>query len=244
MFTAKSNYMKRIFLYITGVIVLSGLLVAWSGCNKSYYKDGGLANPHYKGSIYDYLANNPYWFDTVTYAIDHSGLKEVLQKDTVTFFSPTDDAIGQAMNNLNAYRYANVEDSVHLQDIDSTVWKYFLSMYILQGKHLAQTFARVDPNNIFAYPGIDYVMWGGYILNIGLIYQDYGGAQAVGARIVNVTDITYDPVNFRNNPTVSVMTSDIQPTNGVLHVLNNNNVFGFRQSEFVRIAEQYLRAKK
>lgn len=233
---------KRLTLPL--VLALAGVMLIWSGCKKAYFQDAGIANPHYNGSIYDYLAHQPYWFDTITYIIDHSGLKDVLQHDTVTFFSPTDDAVKQAMNTLNAYRYANLEDSAHLQDIDSTVWKYFLSMYILNGKHLAASFARVDPTNIFAYPGIDYIMYGGYILNIGLIYQGYSGAEAVGPRIISVTDITYNPANYRSCPTITVMTSDIQPTNGVIHVLNNSNILGFRSGEFARIAEQHLRAKK
>jgi hypothetical protein len=223
------------------LLLLAGLLVVIaSACKKDYYVDGGLANPYYKGSIYAYLKNDPYLFDTVAYVIERSGLKDMLDKDTVTFFSPTDDAIKSAMDDLNFYRYNNVEDSVHLEDIDPEVWKKFLSMYILPGKHLAKDFARVDPVNVYAYPGINYVMLSGYILNIGLIYQDYNGVEAVGARVIRVTDITYDPANYANNPSVIVATSDIQPYNGVLHVMNIKHTFGFRGGEFARVAEQYL----
>ncbi|WP_344978586.1 hypothetical protein [Compostibacter hankyongensis] len=231
----KYFFRGKMLLLICG---LAGVLSA--GCQKDYYADGGLADPHYAGSIYDYLANDPYYFDTITYIIDRAGMKTVLQEDTVTFFSPTDDAIKGAMDDLNSYRYTNLEDSVHLEDISPEVWRYFLSMYILEGKFTANKFPRVDPNNIFSYPGINYVMYDGYVLNIGLIYQDYGGAEAVGARILNLTDITYNPSDFRKDPKVQIATSDIQPLNGVLHVLKNSHVFGFRQGEFKRIAEQYL----
>lgn len=228
--------MKRLHL-IVAVLITTLLLNA---CKKDYYVDGGLADPHYNGSIYDYLVNTPYWFDTISYIIDRAGMKEILQRDTVTFFSPTDDAVKVVMNALNEYRYYNVQDSVHLQDIDPEVWKHFLSMYILKGKYLAKQFARVDPVNVYAYPGINYVMDGGYVLNIGLIYQNYNNVEAVGPRIIRLTDITYDPQNFQNNPSIIVATSDIQPKNGVLHVLNNNHVFGFRGGTFIRLAQQYL----
>ncbi len=231
--------MKRtgnIFLLFLSVVTMAG----WTSCSKDYYADGGLSNPYYDGSIYDYLAAKPYYFDTIVYIIDRSGLKEMLETDTVTFFCPTDVSIGEAMEGLNAFRYRNVEDSVHLEDISPEVWKKFLSMYILEGKYTANKFPRVDPENIFSYPGINYVMLNGYILNIGLMYYDYGGAEAVGPRILTLTDITYNPKNFRVDPHVQVATSDIQPKNGVLHVLKNHHVFGFRGGEFTRIAEQYL----
>ena len=223
---------------IAGFLLVTVLLL--NACKKDYYIDGGQADPHYNGSIYDYLKNQPYWFDTVTYIIERAGMKEMLQNDEVTFFSPTDDAVKTVMQSLNDYRYRNVKDSAHLEDIDPEVWRYFLSMYVLKGKYLAKQFARVDPVNIYAYPGINYVMEGGYVLNIGLIYQNYNGVEAVGARIIRLTDITYDPQNFQNNPSIRIATSDIQPKNGVLHVLNNSHVFGFRGGNFVRMADQYL----
>lgn len=226
---------------IAGWLLLPALLLC--ACKKDYYNDGGIANPRYDGSIYEYLKSNPYWFDTVTYVIERAGLKETLQNDSVTFFSPTDDAIKVVMDMLNDYRYDNVEDSVYLKDIDPQVWKTFLSMYILKGKYQAKNFARVDPINIYAYPGINYVMQSGYVLNVGLLFTNYNDVEAVGPRVIRVTDITYDPSNFQNNPASTVMTSDIQPNNGVLHVLNNNHVFGFRGGNFVRTAEEYLLAR-
>ena len=229
--------MRKLFT-LAGILLIAGLL--FSGCKKDYYIDSGLADPHYKGTIYDYLVQNPDLFDTVAYVVEKAGLKEMLQNDSVTFFTPTDQSIVDAMNDLNSYRHVMVEDSVKLADIPPKVWKKFLTMYMLKGKYTANKFARIDPVNVYAYPGINYVMNSGYILNIGLIYQNYNGVEAVGARILQLTDITYDPVTFANNPKVLVMTSDIQPTNGVLHVLNFRHAFGFRGGEFVRVAEQEL----
>ncbi|MDR6569439.1 Fasciclin domain-containing protein [Chitinophaga ginsengisegetis] len=228
----------RKLLPIAGILLITGLLL--SSCKKDYYIDSGIADPHYKGTIYEYLVQNPDLFDTVAYVVEKAGLKEMLQNDSVTFFTPTDQSIVDAIDDLNEYRYRMVEDSVKLADIPPKVWKKFLGMYMLKGKYTANKFARIDPVNVYAYPGINYVMNSGYILNIGLIYQNYNGVEAVGARVLLLTDITYDPVTFANNQKVQVMTSDIQPTNGVLHVLNFRHNFGFRPGEFVRIAEQEL----
>lgn len=230
------HYCKWLIIIFTTAIITVG----FTACKKDYYVDGGLAEAQYNGSIYDYLASKPYLFDSVVQIIDLAGMKEMLTNDTVTFFCPTDQSIGDAMDALNSYRYTNVEDSVHLEDISPEVWKKFLSMYILEGKYTAATFPRVDPDNIFSYPGINYVMLNGYVLNIGLIYNDYGGAEAVGARVLNITDITFNPNNYKLDPRIQVMTTDIQPKNGVLHVLKNKHVLGFRGGEFTRVAEQYL----
>lgn len=231
--------MKRFQLLTQLGYLLVGLLILAS-CNKDYFEDGGTSKADYEGSIYDYLEANPYWFDTLTYIIDRAGMAEKLQEDTITFFAPTDDAIKRVMESLNDYRYRRVEDSVHLEDIDPEVWKYFISMHILDGKFKAEDFARVDPDNIYAYSGIDYFTSEGFIVNIGLVYEDYKGVKAVGARIIRLTDITADPNHFINCPSVTVMTSDIQPENGILHILNNNYVLGFETDRFVQMAEQYL----
>jgi hypothetical protein len=227
----------RKLLPLAGILLLIGLFI--SACKKDYYVDGGLADPHYNGTVYDYLVNNPHFFDTVAYIVEKAGLKEMLQNDSVTFFAPTDQSIGDALRVLNDYRYMMVEDSVYLPDIPGPVWKEFLLRYIMKGKHTANQFARIDPANVYAYPGINYVMASGYILNIGLVYQNYNNVEAVGARVLLLTDITYDPVTFTNNPYVYVSSSDIQPTNGVIHALNLRHIFGFR-GDFVRTAEQVL----
>lgn len=228
----------RKLLFINAILLLAGLFI--SSCKKDYYIDGGLADPHYNGTIYDYLVNNPYQFDTLAYVVEKAGLKTTLQQDSVTFFAPTDESIGRALADLNFYRYRNVEDSVQLADVPGSVWKKYLQRYIMRGKHPAKSFARIDRANVYAYPGINYVMDNGYIMNIGLVYQSYNNVEAVGARILLLTDITYDPVNFINNPYAYVASSDIQPTNGYIHALAYNHVFGFRAGDFLWTAEQAL----
>lgn len=230
--------MKKIFQW---PLVFTCLAMLTQACKKDYYVDGGRANPHYNGTIYDYLTEKKLYFDTIKQIIDLAGMKDMMTSDTITFFAPTDDVIRVAMNDLNAERYATMKDSVKLSDLGPEVWRKFLSMYILKGKRVAGTFPRVNPENISAFPGINYIMLDGYILNIGLEYTSYNGVEAVGPRILTVTDVTFDPTNFRNNPRVRVVSSDIQPKNGVIHALNISHYFGFRRYEFTRIAGDYLK---
>lgn len=225
-------------------LLLLCMVLFTQACKKDYYVDGGTANPHYKGTIYDYLTEKTMYFDTIRAIVELAGLKDMMTKQEVTFFSPTDDVIRVAMNLVNGSRFAAGKDSVKIADIGAEVWRKFLGMYIMKGKHVAGSFPRVMYSNINAFPGINYVMLDNYILNIGLEYTNYNGVEGVGPRILVVTDVTYDPRNFRNNPRVQVVSSDIQPTNGVVHALSASHPFGFRPGEFVRTATDYLNSKE
>lgn len=230
--------MKKIFRW---TLLLTCIVTLTQACKKDYYVDGGLANPHYNGTIYDYLTEKKLYFDTIKQIVDLAGMKDMMTSDTITFFAPTDEVIRVAMNDLNAERYATLKDSVKISDLGPEVWRKFLNMYILKGKRVAGSFPRVSTENITAFPGINYIMQDGYILNIGLEYTSYNGVEAVGPRILVVTDVTFDPTNFRNNPKVRVVSSDIQPKNGVIHALSISHQFGFRRGEFTRIAGDYLK---
>ncbi|RPE08537.1 hypothetical protein EGT74_15970 [Chitinophaga lutea] len=232
--------MKKIFQW---PLALCCLVLFSQSCKKDYYVDGGKANPIYNGTIYDYLTEKTMYFDTIKAIVDLAGMKDMMTKDTITFFAPSDDVIRDAMNLVNLNRFIAGKDSVKISDIGQEVWRKFLGMYVMKGKHTAGTFPRVSYNNINAFPGINYVMLDGYILNIGLEYTTYNGVEAVGPRILYVTDITFDPTNFRNNPRVRVVSSDIQPKNGVVHVLSIQHNFGFRTDDFLRIALDYLNSK-
>ncbi len=234
--------MKKIFACM---LFLAAGCMLFSSCKKDeYYKDGGLANPIYNGTIYDYLTEKTLYFDSVKHIIDLAGMKDMFTNDTITFFAFTDDAIKAAMDDLNAQRFMNQEDSVKMEDLGAEVWKQFISMYILRGKRLAGSFPRMARDNIRAFPGINYIMLNGYILNIGLEYTNYRGVEAIGPRILYLTDVTFDPRDFRNNSNVRVASSDIQPRNGVIHALTYLHVLGFRGGEFRRVALDYLRTNE
>lgn len=225
-------------------LALICLVLLTQSCKKEYFKDGGLANPIYNGTIYDYLTEKTLYFDTIKHIVDLAGMKDMMTSDSITFFAPSDDVIRVAMNNINALRFAQMKDSVTMEDLGPDVWRKFLGMYILKGKRVAGSFPRVSTSNPAAFPGINYIMLDGYILNIGLEYTNYNGVEGVGPRIMYLTDVTYDPTNFRNNPKVRVVSSDIQPKNGVIHVLSIDHPLGFRGGEFIRVAEDFLKTKE
>src|SRR5690606_14607239 len=82
------------------------------------------------------------------------------------------------------------------------------------------------------YPGQAYVSFQGRTMNIGVVYHDANGIKYTGYR-----QLLYSYVNdFVNNDLTNayVATSDIQPTNGVIHVLRFiDHKFGFDESLFI-----------
>jgi hypothetical protein len=75
-------------------------------------------------------------------------------------------------------------------------------------------------------------------MNIGVFYNSANGVKYVGYRQLILSFIP----DF-SNPTVSLLnvpiaTSDIQPTNGVIHALQfQNHVLGFDSRRFITAAE-------
>jgi uncharacterized surface protein with fasciclin (FAS1) repeats len=221
-------------------LLCSCAILFFTACKKEYFADTGTHKGIFAGSSVQYLGTNAILFDTVAYVVEKSGLQDVLSKEKVTFFAPTDRAVKSAMDYLNDYRFRAGKDSAQLTDIPPAVWRKFLSRYIIRGKYMARDFARRDELKLEAFPGQYFETLDGFVMNIGLIFSSYGGVDAVGPRTLRVTFI-----RDLTNPTVSriltdVASSDLQTDNGVVHVLMDGHVFGFDMEEFVETAELYL----
>lgn len=205
----------------------------------SYLQDGGVHNPYYNGTIMDYLEKFPdsHYFTELVEVIKYAGLDSVLHNDSVTFFAPPDWSIRFSVNALSRklYLYSGQDSIKDLRQIRPSVWRDFLSMYIIPGKYRLKDIPQLDTANVKAYSGQAYYSYGGRPMNIGVVYFDAGGVKYAGARQIlfsYVNDFTtMDMVN------AYVATSDIQPTNGVLHVINfTKHTFGFSSALFTQKA--------
>lgn len=220
--------------------ILPGLLALFllAACKKDYYQDGGLQKGKLDISSYAYLQSQPVYFDSVVTIINAAGLQDMLSKENVTFFAPHNFAILKAMNLLNAARYAQNQDSLHLEDIPGDIWRQFLLRYTFRDKYMLKDIARRDGEMLQVYPGQYMETVNGYIMNLGVQFSDYSGTKDVGPRQVQITDIGdfTNPVNI----TGIVGSSDIQTTNGVVHVLNGEHTFSFNAMAFVRAVQDYF----
>ena len=233
--------MKNINRYLKPFTLLAVLAVmVISSCKKdNYYVDGGKSDPMFKGNILQYLESNPK-FDTIAQIVKLAGMEKVFSEEKITFFAPTDEVIRRSIGQVNAVTQElrggvnqslfNVgKDTIKvLSDINPVIWKKFLSRYILKGAYRLKDYPQLDFNLKPIFPGSFYTSYFGDLANIGVVYNDVNGVKYTGYRQLSFSYIP-DASNPSRYIPVAVATSDIQPSNGVVHVLAvyvSNNAFG------------------
>ncbi|MFZ4260649.1 hypothetical protein ACFRAE_01305 [Sphingobacterium sp. HJSM2_6] len=219
----------------TIVFILCTSILMYSCSKDEYYSDGGQAQAKFDGSILDYMDSKPVLFDTIAQIIRLAGLEETFKNDEFTFFAPSDpdikDLIGSLeKGGLNSQLFGLGLDTIkNLSDVDSAIWRNHLLKYMFRGKNLLKDYPQIDYSLISTFPGQHYISFAGNITNIGVEYQDviqYDGngnetsrLKYMGYRQLNLNYIS-DETNPNNFWQIPVSSSDIQPNNGVIHVLN------------------------
>lgn len=218
-----------------GVLFLSG------GCEQDeYYIDGGLADPVFDGSVLEYLESKPAEFDSLVQVIKLAGLEETFRQEEFTFFAPRDrnikELIGRADGSgLNWNLYLLGKDTVQtLADVDSLIWRKYLHRHMFRGKNKLMDYPQIDFDIKTIYPGQNYYALSDDVFNIGVVYEDAGGVQYAGYRQLRISFIPDVSRPDENWYTVPVASSDIQPSNGVVHVLDVLiSQFGFNQYDVI-----------
>ncbi|ARS38615.1 hypothetical protein CA265_02520 [Sphingobacteriaceae bacterium GW460-11-11-14-LB5] len=226
--------MKKYIIYIPVFLLIA--IVAVSSCkNNNYYIDSGVGKAQYEGTILTYLADKPAYFDTLSRVITLAGMQDVFSRDTITFFAPPSSCIYKAVKNLNKYLYGRGQDTVkQLNQIDPKVWKDMLSLYIVKGKYLLKDIPQLDTTQLSTFGGQGYISNGGRPMNIGVLYNDVNGVKYAGYRQLYYSYITDFTNKIGSMVNVPVASSDIQPYNGVVHVLvYQRHVFGFQTNNFI-----------
>lgn len=203
-----------------------------SSCSKdNYYKDGGIAKAQFDGTVMQYLQSNPK-FDTIAQIVKLAKMDDIFSKEDITFFAPTDEVIRRTigivngkipemMGGLNQRLYDLKKDTIRkLDDIPSGIWRKYLMRYVLKKKFLLKDFPQLDFNLRPLYPGGYYAGYNGDLSNIGVVYNAANTVRYAGYRQLCISPII-DPSNplFYQYYAAAVASSDIQPTNGVVHVL-------------------------
>jgi hypothetical protein len=233
------NFKLKIFTILAVVITLSSC--------KKYYLDSGVHEAKYNGTMLQYMASKKPVFDTTLMVIKLAGMENMLSDDSkpVTFFAPLGGSIARSIIRLNRELKNKGKDTVsQLSQISTDVWRANLSMYILDGKYLLKDFPQRDTANYAAFPGQGYSSIGGRIMNIGVIFNDavikdskgvitstvpYAGYRQLFCAYI--PDLANPLISLVNAPVAS---SDIQPTNGVIHVLTKQtHNFGFNTDTFI-----------
>ncbi|MBO9618888.1 MAG: hypothetical protein J7539_07625 [Niabella sp.] len=225
--------MKRntIFSMLLGLM----MLIVAAGCKKSYYTDTGTINPKYNGTMLQYLQNNKYhMFDSLSRMIKLAGLETVFTTDSLTFFAPADTSIKNSMLVLNSVLRAQGRDTVYsLSQFTPDFLKDQLGQYMFKGLHRLKDYPQIDPNNFRVYGGQYYASYYGKVMLIGVFFYDAAGVKYAGYRQLTITPnppaATYAPKLYY------VASSDVNPSNGIVHVLDftSANYFGIDVNLFI-----------
>lgn len=139
------------------VIAVITIPIFMGNCtNDSYLIDGGKSNPYYDGTIMEFLQSrspkddpkNDYFSDLIE-IIRLANMEEVLEEENVTFFAPTNWSIRKSVALLNKMWYQMGNDSIkNLKQIKPSVWREYLSMYILKDKYTLKDIPQIDTTAI------------------------------------------------------------------------------------------------
>lgn len=217
--------------YIAPASVALFLLVSMvSSCAKDdYYQDGGKSDPKFNGTVLQYLQSNAK-FDTIVQIVKLAGMEEAFNTEDITFFAPTDEVIRRTIglvnaqlpelrNGLNQRLFNANKDTIKvLSDVPAELWRKYLMRYMMKGKFVSKDFPQLDFTLRQLYGGGYYTGYNGDLANIGMVYNSANGVRYTGYRQLSFSFIP-DPSDYLTFIPTAVASSDIQPTNGVVHVL-------------------------
>lgn len=217
----KNSMIPNIF---KSIFFIGLLLLTISSCKRDeYYLDGGRANPVFEGNILQYLESDAK-FDTIAQIVKLAGMEEVFTNENITFFCPTDEVVRRTIGQLNTgglntFLFALGKDTIKtLADIQPEIWQKYLSRYVFKGSYLLKDYPQIDFDLKPIYPGAFYYSYNNDLANIGVVYNSANGVQYVGYRQLSFSYLP-DPSDPDNFIPAAVATSDVQPANGVVHVL-------------------------
>ncbi|WP_025764195.1 fasciclin domain-containing protein [Dyadobacter tibetensis] len=206
---------------------LTALLVATIflafGCNDEYFTDGGIQTD-LSGTInmstMDYLKTEPAKFDTLVRLIQLCGLETEIAKTGNTFLAPQDYSI----HNFFKLLYPDESKWPELSQLKSEeidMISKILKNYIIPDQ-------EIDRRSLS--PAYSYATTqGGRKARFNLIRNDYLGNVNMGAAYIIFALNTSAPDSpVEQYQSVTVVTSGLRSTNGMLHILDSNtHIFGF-----------------
>ncbi len=231
------------------MMICAALLLLLNACKRDeYYIDGGRANPNYQGSMLQYLKDKKVPFDTVAQIVKLAGMEDQFSKEDFTFFAFDDDVIKRTIGDihtndrnknprllsLNQMLYEAGKDTVKtLDQISPQIWRKYLQRYMFKGVNALKDYPQIDMDLKSIYPGALHYDYNNDVSNIGVVYNSANGIKYIGYRQLVFSYIP-DISKPNDNWYISyVASSDIKPTNGMVHSLRyQGSYLGFSLYEF------------
>lgn len=196
-------------------IIFLGLI--FPSCNDDYFTDGGLADGELNMTTYDFIKSRPDMFEKLIWVIDQNNLKEQINKDGTTFFPPKDQSIEEYLEKRD-------QESVQLDKLPQTEidtlgmkLKMYMFPYVIMRDDLSPKMK-------------EYVSVSDDLMGVTLKIEPYNEIPGFGPSTVILSGPAVikegGTIAIRNN--AEVATSDLESTNGAVHVLRHTgHIFGF-----------------
>jgi len=229
----KKMTMKKQFLPF--LIGFTAVVLLLSSCKKDYYQDTGRAKGEYNGTIMQYLQSRPDYFTKLVQVIKIAKLDDALNKEQLTFFAPGDASIDSTIHVTNTLLYMMGKDTIKsLTDVPAQVWREMLGKYIFRGKYKLNDIPQVDFFLFKTYPGVYMKSYDGFVMHLGVVYNDEGSAKYVGYRQLYLSYSDNPDQQYPPGAPAPVASVNIEPTNGVVHALQTKtHDFGFYPFDFM-----------
>ena len=221
--------MKNLILFL-----LLAIVVISFSCTKNSVIDGGLSIAEVNMTTLDYLKSTPHHqFDTLIILLKAAGIDQEVNSANQTFVAPTDYAFRNFIIEKQAALRIIYNDENYVYNYDSLKneivnYKDTLRMYMIPGKInrvdlVSPRITKSTSNVIVALQLIESKLYTEWVPNSIPKFLWF-------SKVINgfdkPNDITIPLAD--QDPISRCQTSGIITTNGILHVLDDDHIFGFR----------------
>ena len=188
-------------------------------------KDAGYYNKEvqkikFNGTIQEYLASKPGVFDSLLKVLDRVELNAILKDSSnITLFAPTNQSFKTALENLNNTRKKADKAMEYLGNIDILHLDTMMSNYIIRGIYPTDSLQFKDGLPIYDFKN-------GHRMNAKVVNSNSSGYIKGGPVVIEYSD-TKSSQFTRNWVTATTSSINIEASNGFIHVLSPDHVFGF-----------------
>lgn len=199
-------------------LLIAAIAFASCGEDEGYY---ALKNPAegFDGTVLEYLESKPGVYDSLLRVVQRLGLEDVLRDSTVTLFAPSNTSFQLALTNLNNLRKRNDKEPEYLINIDEVQLDTMMAQYIIRGNYPTDSLVLKDGLRLSSVRF-------GYPMHARLNDNSSSGFVTGGPTSIQFSD-TKRSLFERDWISTTTGSVNLAASNGVIHVLNPDHVFGF-----------------
>ena len=205
------------------IILLGLLLSVFIGCTKYNQIDTGIARKKYPGNMYEYFHSDSYNWDSLLLMIEYTGTKEYFTGEKAgyeesTFFGPTNHSIRRKMfeeTQLNTETwvqepiYKSVKAYVEAKGVEYC--KELILRHVVKGKYEVKDIPRGTSDDDAS--GVIFTSAFGSTFRVFSFREPYEKVPEAGAVVL------YIKGGMNMSTSIDVASTDIEPTNGIVHSL-------------------------